>query len=1002
MAPTQQSVAVIGAGAAGLSNAWLLARGGYNVHLYESKAQPGGHANTIDLPIPDLSPSATVPVDVGFIVYNTRTYPDLVSLFQLLAVEEENSSMSFSSSTYLPSGYLLEWGSDSLATLFANRSNLYRPAMYTMLYDMNRFNTAVHDFVRESEIPEYPLRNMSLGQFLDRGAYSPVFIRSYLVPMVSAVWSASFNSALQFPARSLFRFFVNHGLAQVFARPQWRTPAKRSRNYVTRLLDDFQAHGGTVHLSSRVTQVARHANSVNVTVVDSEPVRFDHVVFATHAPITLRILGDSATEDECRILSTFQYSSNKGYVHHDARLMPHCHTVWSSWNFIGRRPGLARRDGDSNTSHKKEQPKSVAKDTPLSSLPNCKPVQHHTRNSLSTDPSISPALVPTEAQDPLSPSDDNGDEDADSDAVCVSYWLNRLQNYHKYHLPVPDLFLTLNPIIPIDKDKILAEISYDHPQFAEAAVLAQAELQKVIQGKNRTWFCGSYTRYGFHEDAMMSGLDVAELLSDYSVIRPWKAKNCLAINNNALPYRLPYSPTRAPLLIFLGALLVLSAVLSRLQDGLGKIASRMTDQDPVVVVASGDGRLHRFGPRHVHRRTSSFFTFSKLQESSLVDLPQPTGARITVRNPRVLSRIADALRQGYELAPTAAAAFAAGELDCPSPTDLSETLRALFIADGLDNPSKARRGRAKLAENLLSAVVGNFEEVRSMSVNTRLSELTTCMSNVISPAWWLELEQSHSEALSVGQDVFKPLVSKVSPFDLKNSSQVLELLGDLSEMTVSLLRNNSLCRATIVVQTSERRNFVIRKADLLSIGEQVIVTLLDQFISQRTTGFGASCDLDKDETQYDVIFSPGMVNAYKFCGFQSMEDFMVLLQSVAAPKAVIEIGAVVYGRRMRGQDRKAKRMESLLSGDNGYRLWEATDLLSLAELPSFDLRQVAFMNEEEAAMDTFEVIQRVFNSLATEKLEKSETRMVLAQMCLWQAALGVKHLRRIALSFTLS
>lgn len=1020
----QPTVAVVGSGAAGLGTAWLLARGNYNVHLFEANSTPGGHANTVDVPIPATSPPATIPVDTGFIVYNTATYPDIVSLFEFLGVEEENSSMSFASSVSLPSGQLLEWGSDSLASLFADRPNLYRPSMYLMLYDVNRFNHAVYDFVNSSKDPTFQHLHMTLAQFLDQGSYSHVFIHSYLVPMVSAVWSASFNAALDFPARSLFHFFVNHGLAQIFNRPQWRTPAKRSRDYVSRLLADFAAHGGTVHLSSPVNSVSRHNDFVKLCVDGSDPLRFDQVVFATHPPETLKILGQDVTEDELRILSAFKYSTNKAYVHHDIRLMPKNRAVWSSWNFIGPRP---EKKSDVNTI---TTPNGAISDTDRKSSANSSESDYLSKGKVSEDDGKSTSNgqsnqphennVTNESNDKkqndvaeslISPQNggnaalDSQNEEDDDEPVCVSYWLNRLQNYHKYHLNVPDLFLTLNPITPIDPNKILTALSYDHPQFTEEAVSAQPKLQEEIQGKNRTWFCGAYTRYGFHEDAMMSGLDVAEQLTDYRILRPWKSKNCLAINDNARLYDIPCSPLRSPIFVFLGALLVINAVISRLQAGLGKIAASMTDSDPVVVVASGEGRLHRFGPRRISGRSSSFFSFSRVQQSSTkISSQEPSAARITVRSPKVLARIADALRQGLELAPTAAAAFAAAELDCPSPTDLSETLRALFIADGLDDPSNARRGRAKLAENLLFAIVGNFKEVRSMSVHTRLPELTTCMLNVVSPSWWLELDQSKNELDANNKYCIS---SKVSPCDLNSGNKILELIGDLSELTVSLLQRNAGRRATIVVQTAERSDFVKSKADLLSVGDQVTIILIENFKTQRKAEIGESDDLDNKkeskESLFNVIFSAGLLNNFKCCGFESVEDVLTLIQCVSAPNAVVELGAVVYGKkRVNNQrGRKEQGTNPLFSSDKGFRLWEISDVLKLSEADAFDLQNVSFLEAEEAAMDIYEVIERVYSSLATEKLEPAETRSVLAQMCLWQAALGVKYLRRMAVSFTI-
>lgn len=1020
----QTTVAVIGSGAAGLGAAWLLARGGYTVHLFESQSRAGGHANTVDIPIPN-KPSSTIPVDTGFIVYNTHTYPDLVSLFELLGVEEENSSMSFASSVSLGSASLLEWGSDSLATVFADRANLYRPSMYTMLYDMYRFNQAVHEFVAAVEADaSHPHRDQTLSQFLTRGSYSTVFIRAYIIPMVSAVWSASFNSALAFPARSLFRFFVNHGLAQIFTRPQWRTPAKRSRDYVQRLLDDFAHHGGRLHLSTPVRRVVRHDSSVSVYTNQQRPLSFHHVVFATHPPTTLAILGDDATDEERRVLTAFVYSTNTAYVHHDASLMPVNKTVWSAWNFINRQPSDTKtsqadtqEDQPSETESQSQQndvrqPASEI-ETPTSPSND----SHSETSTVFTDVAERPssfrgteAEVPTPSSTPRTnrfprraeadPPSSTQSLGPDDQPVCVTYWLNRLQNFHKYHLPVPDLFLTLNPILPIDPDKKLLELSYDHPQFTEAAVRAQADLHGQLQGRNNTWFCGAYARYGFHEDALSTGLDVAELLSNRAILRPWKMKNHLAINNNARQYEFPLALLRAPMLVFVSALLILNAVLYRLQAGLGKIAARMSDEDPVVVVAVGDGRLHRFGPPRVRRRSRSFFSVKRAEELLVEnEIPHSSQARVTVKNPRVLARITEALRQGLELAPTAAAAFAAAEIDCPSPEDLKEMLRALFIADSLDHdPSQARRGRAKLAENLLFSIVGDFKEVRSLSANTRLPELTTCMSNVVYPSWWLQVPD---EQFSANQTNPSIVMSAVSPHDLASSQHALEILGDLSEITVALLRQNPSCRATIAVRTEERVEFVDRKADLLAVRDQITIVLLEQFLSQRKSGFGAALDLDQDITLFDFVVSPALLNNFRGIGFSSTEELFEFIKNVAAPGAIVELGATVISKitlkkRLPDSQGKSRGTHALFSGDKGFCLWKVRDIFERVENCNMDLHRVVFMDSDEAEEDVSEVIQRVYNSLATEKLEAEETRAVLAQMCLWQAALDVKYVRRMA------
>lgn len=975
---TPTTVAVIGAGAAGLGAAWLLARGGYAVHLFESRQTPGGHAYTVDIPIPGISTGATIPVDAGFIVYNARTYPDLISLFQLLNVEEENSSMSFSASIKLPfRDKYFEWGSDSPATLFADRQNLYRPSMYTMLYDMRRFNNAVYDFMDKLETdPHFQDKDITLGEFLEHGSYSSVFTRCYLIPMVSAVWSASFNAAMAFPARSLFHFFVNHGLAQVFERPQWRTPAGRSREYVTKVINDIRKHSGIVLLGNRVSKVERYTDGATVWSAQCDPKRFDHVVFATHAPVTLELLGDNATPDEKRILGAFQYATNKAFIHYDESFMPTNRMVWSSWNFIGRPKAVdSSTQAASNQERQEMTPGSQPEQRSDDEQPSMNHQNRMSRSSCATDVK--------EVND-------------DDEPVCVTYWLNRLQNYHKHHLSIPDLFLTLNPVSPIDPDKILKELTFEHPQFTEEAVRSQPLLQEIIQGKNRSWFCGAFARFGFHEDALMMGLNVAERLSNYQNLRPWNAKRRLVINNNACQYKIPYSPLRTPLIVYLGALLVLNAVMARLRQGLGKIAARMADSDPVICVAVGDGRLNHFGPS----RSRAMRRGAGASSSALVSAQS---ARAIVRNPKVLARIADALGKGHSLAPTAAAAFSASEFDCPTPDDLTIVLKSLFIADALDlDPSNARKGRAKLAESLLFSIVGGFKKVTTMATHTRLPELTTCIMNVVYPSWWLEVDPDI--IADNGKGARLPAVTMVSPQDLRKTNLVLELLGDLSETTIEILQNNEESKATIVLQNSERSLFVARKAEVLFIRHQVEIVLLKDFMNDFRNGNESPEDgAEVKETRFDLILSPVLINNYHAAGFKDLDEMLLFLGEHATPDAVIELGGTVHGSRTGTMTHKQHLpIDRYFCGDEEFTLCQTCDVIEKSERTGFELQRVAFMDHDEAAMDVNRVIKRVYSSLAEEMLEAEETRAVLSQMCLWEAALLVKQIRRMAVSLKLA
>ncbi len=108
-----------------------------------------------------------------------------------------------------------------------------------------------------------------------------------------------------------------------------------------------------------------------------------------------------------------------------------------------------------------------------------------------------------------------GDQREENDhRLCVTYWMNRLQSLDSQH----PLFLSLNPIREPASNCIIREFDYSHPYFDRAALAAQQDLSS-LQGRRRTWYCGSYFGYGFHEDALQSGLAVAEQLG--GLRRPW-------------------------------------------------------------------------------------------------------------------------------------------------------------------------------------------------------------------------------------------------------------------------------------------------------------------------------------------------------------------------------------------------------------------------------------------------------------------------------------------------
>ncbi len=323
-----RKIAVIGAGIAGLSCAYRLSQSRFNVSLFEAGQYFGGHSHTVDVSI-DGVPAA---VDTGFLVFNDKTYPQLVSLFDELDVPSAASDMSFS--VRLPLGRRqLEWAGASLDTLFAQRRNLASPRFIAMVADIVRFNRAATALAVSDAACA-----MSLGDFLQRGRYSEQFCHWYLLPMAACIWSCPARQMLDFPAASFLRFCHNHGLLQVSNRPQWRTVQGGSRRYVSKLLGGI----ADARLAMPVRQVQRvmqgGAQKVRICT-DHHNELFDHVVLACHSDQSLALLAD-AGEAERALLGAIGYQSNRAVLHTDTRCLPRARKAWSAWNYQSDNAGV--------------------------------------------------------------------------------------------------------------------------------------------------------------------------------------------------------------------------------------------------------------------------------------------------------------------------------------------------------------------------------------------------------------------------------------------------------------------------------------------------------------------------------------------------------------------------------------------------------------------------------------------------------------------------------------
>jgi len=312
------NIAVIGTGISGLSAAWLLSQR-HNVTVYEKACRLGGHSNTVEI----HTAGGSIPIDTGFIVYNTVNYPNLEALFQYLDVTTKSSNMSFAVS--LGEGGF-EYAGNSLASLFAQKKNLFRPEFWSMLRGIRRFYRRAPE-----DLPALARSGMTLDDYLLKGGFGSSFVRRHLLPMAGAIWSAPPDALREYPAAAFIRFFDQHGLLKLRDRPVWRTVVGGSKTYVAKLAEQLL---GQIHLQCGAVAIHRQQDGVTVEDSRGHSICYQHVLIGTHADQALALLAD-ASADERRLLGVFRYSRNHAVLHSDARLMPKRKPVWSSWNYLG-------------------------------------------------------------------------------------------------------------------------------------------------------------------------------------------------------------------------------------------------------------------------------------------------------------------------------------------------------------------------------------------------------------------------------------------------------------------------------------------------------------------------------------------------------------------------------------------------------------------------------------------------------------------------------------------
>ena len=310
-------IAVIGSGISGLSAAYYLSKK-HKVDLFEKEDHFGGHSYTIDIEH-DKENKKNISVDIGFIVFNHLTYPNLINFFNENKIDIEESNMSFSVTV---KGTSIEYSGKGFNGIFANKINFLNFKFVKMFFE-------IINFYKKCSKLEKMEDQETLGSYLKKNNLSKFFIDYHIIPMVSAIWSMPPYEANQMPLKFFIKFFQNHGLFKLKDRPQWYTVTNRSRTYVNKILKKIS---GEYFKNYNINKVKSNENGVKIFYGDeSEYFDYDKVIIAAHADEALKII-ESPSEDEKKILKNFSYKKNLAIIHTDETVMPKNRKSWCSWN----------------------------------------------------------------------------------------------------------------------------------------------------------------------------------------------------------------------------------------------------------------------------------------------------------------------------------------------------------------------------------------------------------------------------------------------------------------------------------------------------------------------------------------------------------------------------------------------------------------------------------------------------------------------------------------------
>ncbi|RSH88937.1 hypothetical protein EHS25_002599 [Saitozyma podzolica] len=454
-------VAVVGSGVSGLAASWVRGPSSnlvstfsspigaaaeralpHEVELFEKEGQLGGHANTIWVQNPGKEGCW---VESAFVLFNEAAWPNFYQFLRYRSLPLRTSDGSFSYSHY--SGR--QWASFSPWSLFPKWKHLLSNRPWSMLRDILWFNATAIEVLRS---PEY--EGVSTGDYLAARGYSEAFQEDYLLPLIGAIFLLPPQRiAEDYPIVMLVRSMYNMGLLQLWGKAPWYTIDGGSRLYIESIAQNLRPD--RTHVNTGIVSATRSGDKVVLRDERGIERSYDHVILATHCPVTLEILrsGGLLTEVAEEVLSAPQFHSFSIVAHSESKVLSDEGCLQAAWN----------------------------------------------------------SQVWPRGQGQLDFVDPEG-RSSGADHFSVTFDVNRLQQFplHKHG----HILGTLNPSIPIPASKHLATILFAQAIPSHRLYTAQKRLHELDEDLSRQGISavGAWRGAGIHEDGWVAGIRAAEKL----------------------------------------------------------------------------------------------------------------------------------------------------------------------------------------------------------------------------------------------------------------------------------------------------------------------------------------------------------------------------------------------------------------------------------------------------------------------------------------------------------